>query len=311
MARIQLAAFAPALLFIACVCACSSARASDYRFELGFLAENQDTQSFDLDITGSGATVYFRKVRDEGQPVPERAFLQRAGHIQVFDAQLDLEQKLVPLGYPPNLGGNTFGGSFRFSGPGSPVALSGFFRQSVLPDIVYTFPFSGTNRLEFEVYGAELWFFLGAYSALTIGAGEELLEETGPGPGAFPEQLRFLAEVRFKTVRPLAPPRWVNIEFGAGFSDHDHDGLPSTQDQIRDKIFFRFDVYPLPTIGFGGGLIITKADDPADEGTTIEARLTLNAGSKVGLSVAYERFEPRDQSFENEERIAVQLVARF
>ena len=76
-------------------------------------------------------------------------------------------------------------------------------------------------------------------------------------------------------------------------------------------MFFRFDVYPLPTIGFGGGVIITKADDPAKKGTTTEARLTLNAGSKVGLSVAYERFEPRDQSFENEERIAVQLVARF
>lgn len=139
------------------------------------------------------------------------------------------------------------------------------------------------------------------------------MEETGPGSGAFSERLRFLAEVRFKTVRRLAPPRWVNIEFGVSFSDFDHDDSPITPELIKGKIFFRFDVYPLPTIGFGGGFIISKADDPAEEGTTIQARLALNAGSRIGLSATYERFEPRDPNpiFENEERFAVQAVVRF
>ena len=312
MARIQLAAFAPALLLIACVCACSSARASDYRFELGFFFEDSETEFFWLDITGSGATVYFRKITDEGQqPVPERAFLQRAGYVEASAGNLELEQKFAVPPDPTNLGGQAFGAGFRFSGPGSPVAFSGSFRRSVFPDIVYTFPFPGSNSLVIRNFDAELWLFLGSYSALSFGGGGQFVEETGDVPSNFFKTEEFRGHVRFKTVRPLAPPRWVNLEFGVGFSDFDHDGNPFTPDLIRDEIFFRFDVYPLPTIGFGGGIVMSQADDPADEGMTIEARLTLNAGSKVGLSVAYERFEPRDQSLGNEDRIAAQLVARF
>jgi hypothetical protein len=282
-----------------------SSRAADvspFQLEAGLVYEDSSEGGIaDTTVIGVGAVYSFMSVDPGSNPIAEAAFLARVPFVGLNVGFLSGDMD-VGFGIPIDLDGTRIGVMAGYADSGMPLAVT-FSYSSESADLS-ALGITGTADTSDLEFGVGAFVMPNLLVSLTYGSGDT--EMTAPGFGTMEMDQRAIGFAA-KWVQELGTNgSAVNVEFGYSGITVESPGDPDEEGSV---IEIGADYYINQLVGIGVGIELLSGDEADDDATTFGVRASYNAGSKLGVRLAWEKTTYEDDSEDKE--LTISVVGRF